>query len=158
MRLREVLSASPGLSFLICQIGEWVRWWMLRSLQFMSMKWLLLLFFLHYPDLQNRQLPPGMWFLHFGREMAQGNQELGLPASPTDRRVSPGAGKGRRREMPLFHFWGGSSSEWGHTARAEGGIMQAPGLPNPVDAWIPPPCNCLAGLRSKHLWRKCQVS
>lgn len=40
--------------------------------------------------------PPGMSFLHFGREMAEGNQELGLHASPTDRHVHPGTGKGRR--------------------------------------------------------------
>lgn len=40
---------------------------------------------------------------------------------------------------------------WVHEARAEGEIMQAPGLPKPLDAGIPPPCNGLAGLRAKHL-------
>lgn len=104
--------------------------------------------FLHYPDLQNRQLPPGMWFLHFGREMVEGkNQELGLHASPTDRHVHPGTGKGRRtreRNATLRR----KLLEWAHEVRTEGGIMQASGFPKPLDAGIPPPCNCLAGMRS----------
>lgn len=75
---------------------------MLRFLQFHEYEMIIAIVFLHYPDLQNRQLPPGMWFLHFGRDMAQGNQELGLPASPTDRRVRPARGRaeGQGREMP----------------------------------------------------------
>lgn len=68
---------------------------MLRSLQFHEYEMIIAIVFLHYPDLQNRQLPPGMWFLHFGRDMAQGNQELGLPASPTGRRVRPALGRER---------------------------------------------------------------
>lgn len=69
---------------------------MLRFLQFHEYEMIIAIVFLHYPDLQNRQLPPGMWFLHFGREVAEGNQELGLHAGPTDRHVHPGTGKGRR--------------------------------------------------------------
>lgn len=104
-------SASLGRSFLICQIGEWMRWWMPRFLQFHEYEMIIAIVFLHYSDLQNRQLPPGMWFLHFGREMAEGkNQELGLHASPTDRHVHPGTGKGRRTRERNATLWGESSS------------------------------------------------
>lgn len=48
-----------------------------------SMKCLLLLLFLHYPDLQSSQHPPGMWHLHFGQDSVS-NQGLGLSASPKD--------------------------------------------------------------------------
>lgn len=107
---------------------------MLRSLQFHEYEMIIAIVFLHYPDLQNRQLPPGMWFLHFGRDMAQGNQEPGLPASPTDRHVRPGTGKGRRErnatssysyqeEAPLLRG--------GPEAQAECVIMHTPGLQKP---------------------------
>lgn len=75
---------------------------MLRSLQFHEYEMIIAIVFLHYPDLQNRQLPPGMWFLHFGRDMAQGNQELGLPASPTGRRVRPALGRERNATSPTL--------------------------------------------------------
>lgn len=79
---------------------------MLRFLQFHEYEMIIAIVFLHYPDLQNRQLPPGMWFLHFGRDMAQGNQELGLPASPTDRRVRPARGRAGSEpgDMKLLTF------------------------------------------------------
>lgn len=93
---------------------------MLRSLQFHEYEMIIAIVFFHYPDLQNRQLPPGMWFLHFGRDMAQGNQELGLPASPTGRRVRPALGraegKERNAQFPLSS--GGSSLEEGPEAQA----------------------------------------
>lgn len=69
---------------------------MLRFLQFHEYEMIIAIVFLHYPDLQTCQLPPGMWFLHCGCEMAEGNQELGLHAGSTDRHVLPGTGKGRR--------------------------------------------------------------
>lgn len=87
---------------------------MLRSLQFHEYEMIIAIVFLHYPDLQNRQLPPGMWFLHFGRDMAQGNQELGLPASPTGRHVRPTLGRAERKGEKCHQFplsSGGSSLE-----------------------------------------------
>lgn len=77
---------------------------MLRSLQFHEYEMIIAIVFFHYPDLQNRQLPPGMWFLHFGRDMAQGNQELGLPASPTGRRVHPALGRAERKGEKCCQF------------------------------------------------------
>lgn len=124
---------------------------MLRFLQFHEYEMIIAIVFLHYPDLQNRQLPPGMWFLHFGLEVAEGNQELGLlglHAGPTDRHVHPGTGKGQKGKGEKCHSLRRKPLEWVHEVRAEGGIMQAPGFLKPLDAGIPPPCKCLAGLRS----------
>lgn len=127
---------------------------MLRSLQFHEYEMIIAIVFLHYPDLQNRQLPPGMWFLHFGHDMAQGNQERGLPASPTGRRVRLALGRAERKGEKCHQFplsSGGSSLEEVPEAQAECGVMHTPGLQKPPDAGIPPPCSHLAGLRSKHL-------
>lgn len=108
---------------------------MLRSLQFHEYEMIIAIVFLHYPDLQNRQLPPGMWFLHFGRDMAQGNQELGLPASPTGRRVRPALGraegKERNAQFPLSS--GGSSLEEGPRL----GLSVGYAYP-----WPPKACGC----------------
>lgn len=98
---------------------------MLRSLQFHEYEMIIAIVFLHYPDLQNRQLPPGMWFLHFGRDMAQGNQELGLPASPTGRRVCPALGRAEGKGEKCHQFplsSGGSSLEEVPEAQAECGL------------------------------------
>lgn len=112
------------------------------------MKCLLLLLFLHYPDLQSCQHPPRMWFLHFGREWHK------VTKSPMDRLVSPGTGKGRGKGEKCHRFpleSGGSIlSEWVHWAQGPRfGLHRAPGLPRLWEAGIPSPCSCLAGLRSK---------
>lgn len=122
---------------------------MLRSLQFHEYEMIIAIVFLHYPGLQNRQLPPGMWFLHFGRDMAQGNQELGLPASPTGRRVRPALGRAERKGEECHQF--PLSLEEVPAAQAECGVMHTPGLQKPPDAGTPLPCSHLAGLRSEHL-------
>lgn len=97
---------------------------MLRSLQFHEYEMIIAIVFLHYPDLQNRQLPPGMWFLHFGRDMAQGNQELGLPASPTGRRVRPALGRaeGKGEKCPVPTLLRRRLLRGGPEARAECGL------------------------------------
>lgn len=87
--------------------------------------------------------------------MAQGNQELGLPASPTDRQVSPGSGKGRRereRNATGSHSHQEEAPHQSGSMRAQrprSGLCREPGLPSPQDAGIPPPCSCLVGLKSK---------
>lgn len=74
---------------------------MLRFLQFHEYEMIIAIVFLHYPNLQNRQLPPGMWFLHFGRDMAQGNQELAcLPAPQTYVCARHWEGRKSKGEMP----------------------------------------------------------
>lgn len=73
---------------------------------------------------------------------------------PTDRQVSPGITKGRGKGENTI----GSHSNQEEAPHQSGsmraqkprsGLHRAPGLPRLWEAGSPPPCSCLAGLRSK---------
>lgn len=103
MRFREVLSASLGLSFLICQIGEWVRWWMLRSLQFHEYEMIIAIVFLHYLltfRTASSHLECGSFTLAVTWHKVTKSLAC-LPAPQTDM-CAPGLGRaeGQGREMP----------------------------------------------------------
>lgn len=78
---------------------------MLRSLQFHEYEMIIAIVFLHYPDLQNRQLPPGMWFFTLAMTWHKVTKSLAcLPAPQADMCARHWEGqKGRERNATSSH-------------------------------------------------------
>lgn len=120
---------------------------MLRFLQLHEYEMIIAIVFLHCPDLQNRQLPLECRSFTLAVKWQKVTKSLAcMPAPRTDMcTLALGRAEGQGRES---HSLRRKLLKWVHEVGAEGAIMQAPGFPKPLDAEIPPPSNCLSGLRS----------